>query len=56
MVDADGIGSEGLHEVGIELALVVVNERVFGEKLVGDSCGDVSVECIISDIRQVQCL
>lgn len=54
VVDTDRIGSEGLHEVGIKLALVVVNERVFWEKLVGDSCGNVLVECIMSVLRQVK--
>jgi hypothetical protein len=37
VVDADGVGSEGLHQVGIAGALVVVDERVVRQELVGDA-------------------
>lgn len=40
VVYADRIGTEGLHEVGIALALVAVDERVVWEELVGDACGE----------------
>lgn len=43
VVDADGVGAEGLHQIGIAGALVVVDERVIREKLVGDTLWGLSV-------------
>ena len=38
VVDADRIGSQSLHEFRIVAALVVVDQRVIGSELVGDTC------------------
>jgi hypothetical protein len=38
VVDADGVGSEGFHQVGIASALFIVDERVVRQKLIGDAC------------------
>jgi hypothetical protein len=50
VVDADGVGTEGLHQVGIAGALVVVDERVVRQKLVGNTLSgllvkDMAVAC-----------
>lgn len=37
VVDANGVGANRLHEVRVELALLVVNERVVGNELVSDA-------------------
>lgn len=44
MIDADGISAEGLHQVGIAGALVVVDERIVRQKLVGDALWGLLVE------------
>ena len=38
VVDADGVGSECLHEIGVELALLGIGEWVVLSKLVGNTC------------------
>lgn len=42
VVDANGVRAQRLHEVGVELALVVVDERVVWDQLVCDTW-DVSI-------------
>jgi hypothetical protein len=37
VVNANGIGTKLLHQVGIKLALVCVDERVLVDELVGDT-------------------
>jgi hypothetical protein len=37
VVDADAVGANGLHEGGVGRALLVVDEGVVGDELVGDS-------------------
>jgi hypothetical protein len=37
VVNTDGVGSEGLHQDGIAGALVIVDERVVRQQLVGDA-------------------
>ena len=37
MVNSKSVGAQFLHEVGIPLALLRVNERVFRDELVSDS-------------------
>lgn len=38
MVDANGISTEVLHEVSVERALVIVDERIFWEELIRNAC------------------
>lgn len=38
VVDAYRVGANLLHQRRVELALVIVDERVVGDQLVGDSC------------------
>lgn len=45
VVDTDGVGANVLHKTGVELALGVVDERVVGDELVGDSCITVKKLC-----------
>ena len=37
MIDSNGIGTELLHDLGVELTLVCVDERVLVDELVGDT-------------------
>ena len=47
VVDANGIGSELFHQLGVELALVGVDKRVVGGSLVSDACSnEVSARCL----------
>jgi hypothetical protein len=47
VVDANGVGAQGLHQVGIAGTLVVVDERVIRQELVSDALCRWSVESII---------
>ena len=47
VVDANGVGAQGLHQVGIAGTLVVVDERVVRQELVSDALCRWSVESII---------
>ena len=44
VVDADGVGAQGLHEAGVELALLRLRQRVIVGELVRDACACASVK------------
>ena len=52
VVDADRVGAQSVHEVGIASALVVVDERVIWQELVSDTLYVRSVESIFGHVGE----
>lgn len=43
MVDSDGIRSKLFHQGSIKLALICVDQRIVGNKLIGNACCKIEV-------------
>jgi hypothetical protein len=54
VVNADGVGAQGLHQVGIEGALGVVDERIIWQELVGNTLRRKSVDMVAGTGSMIQ--